>query len=267
MPDIGGSDDCLAARAQLHGLRGKNHVSVQRRIACRLAALFSSRCPEPRGLYHHLRCDRRVGKQPLQGIQPGKTSGLVGPQQLAPHFIVRNSGTTTRVPLNTRAASQSLHSSFSWELLGFVIIPSGPASRRTMHSRKELVAGGAIFIESLAQGLERGSLLGFVVPHPFLQQSDEGNRVVQPRCGWGIWNSRELESSLVGSGISLPRLYNAGVIDPTKVTRTALQNAASIASLMLTTGAILTHSRRLHGAPLRLTGVLAQIDNSFLRLV
>jgi chaperonin GroEL len=32
-------------------------------------------------------------------------------------------------------------------------------------------------------------------------------------------------------------LVNAGVIDPTKVTRTALQNAASIASLMLTTEA------------------------------
>jgi chaperonin GroEL len=32
-------------------------------------------------------------------------------------------------------------------------------------------------------------------------------------------------------------LVRAGVIDPTKVTRTALQNAASIASLMLTTGA------------------------------
>ena len=31
-------------------------------------------------------------------------------------------------------------------------------------------------------------------------------------------------------------LVKAGVIDPTKVTRTALQNAASIASLMLTTG-------------------------------
>jgi chaperonin GroEL len=30
----------------------------------------------------------------------------------------------------------------------------------------------------------------------------------------------------------------AGVIDPTKVTRTALQNAASIASLMLTTEAM-----------------------------
>jgi chaperonin GroEL len=33
-------------------------------------------------------------------------------------------------------------------------------------------------------------------------------------------------------------LIVAGVIDPTKVTRTALQNAASIASLMLTTEAM-----------------------------
>jgi len=34
-------------------------------------------------------------------------------------------------------------------------------------------------------------------------------------------------------------LVVAGVIDPTKVTRTALQNAASIASLMLTTEAMI----------------------------
>ena len=33
-------------------------------------------------------------------------------------------------------------------------------------------------------------------------------------------------------------LVKAGVIDPTKVTRTTLQNAASIASLMLTTEAM-----------------------------
>ena len=33
-------------------------------------------------------------------------------------------------------------------------------------------------------------------------------------------------------------LVKAGVIDPTKVTRTALQNAASIASLLLTTEAV-----------------------------
>jgi chaperonin GroEL len=35
-------------------------------------------------------------------------------------------------------------------------------------------------------------------------------------------------------------LVNAGVIDPAKVTRTALQNAASIAGLMLTTEALIT---------------------------
>ena len=33
-------------------------------------------------------------------------------------------------------------------------------------------------------------------------------------------------------------MVKAGVIDPTKVTRTALQNAASIAALMLTTEAL-----------------------------
>ena len=35
-------------------------------------------------------------------------------------------------------------------------------------------------------------------------------------------------------------LVEAGVIDPTKVVRTALQNAASIASLLLTTEALVT---------------------------
>ncbi len=35
-------------------------------------------------------------------------------------------------------------------------------------------------------------------------------------------------------------LVKAGVIDPTKVVRSALQNAASIASLLLTTEAVIT---------------------------
>ena len=35
-------------------------------------------------------------------------------------------------------------------------------------------------------------------------------------------------------------LVKAGVIDPTKVTRTALQNAASIAGLLLTTEALIS---------------------------
>src|SRR5207302_1241263 len=35
-------------------------------------------------------------------------------------------------------------------------------------------------------------------------------------------------------------MYKAGIVDPTKVTRSALQNAASIASLMLTTEVMVT---------------------------
>ena len=41
----------------------------------------------------------------------------------------------------------------------------------------------------------------------------------------------------------------AGVIDPTKVTRSALQNASSIASLMLTTEAMVCERREDQYAP------------------
>ena len=44
-------------------------------------------------------------------------------------------------------------------------------------------------------------------------------------------------------------LVQAGVIDPTKVTRTALQNAASIASLLLTTEAIIVEKKEKESHP------------------
>ena len=43
-------------------------------------------------------------------------------------------------------------------------------------------------------------------------------------------------------------LVQAGVIDPTKVTRTALQNAASIAGLLLTTEAVVTEKPEPKGS-------------------
>ena len=45
-------------------------------------------------------------------------------------------------------------------------------------------------------------------------------------------------------------LIVAGVIDPTKVTRTALENAASIASLMLTTEAMICEIPEKKQAPM-----------------
>jgi chaperonin GroEL len=44
-------------------------------------------------------------------------------------------------------------------------------------------------------------------------------------------------------------LYQAGVIDAAKVTRSALQNAASIAALFLTTEAIIADAPEKGGAP------------------
>ncbi|HEY7728501.1 MAG TPA: TCP-1/cpn60 chaperonin family protein, partial [Candidatus Eisenbacteria bacterium] len=44
-------------------------------------------------------------------------------------------------------------------------------------------------------------------------------------------------------------LVAAGIVDPTKVTRSALQNAASIASLLLTTEAIVTDIPEEKDAP------------------
>lgn len=43
-------------------------------------------------------------------------------------------------------------------------------------------------------------------------------------------------------------LVQAGVIDPTKVVRSAIQNAASIASLLLTTEAVITQTPETHGS-------------------
>ena len=46
-------------------------------------------------------------------------------------------------------------------------------------------------------------------------------------------------------------LVEAGVIDPTKVTRSALQNAASVAGLLLTTEALITEipEKKKSGSP------------------
>jgi chaperonin GroEL len=44
-------------------------------------------------------------------------------------------------------------------------------------------------------------------------------------------------------------MFKAGIIDPTKVTRLALQNAASIAALLLTTEAVVSEVPEEEKAP------------------
>ena len=56
-----------------------------------------------------------------------------------------------------------------------------------------------------------------------------GEKVSQPQPGHGL-------NAATGEYVDL---IEAGIIDPTKVTRSALQNAASIAALFLTTEAVI----------------------------
>jgi chaperonin GroEL len=49
-------------------------------------------------------------------------------------------------------------------------------------------------------------------------------------------------------------MLNAGIIDPAKVTRSALQNAASIAALFLTTEAVVADKPEKNAAPVGAPG-------------
>ncbi|MDD2491951.1 MAG: TCP-1/cpn60 chaperonin family protein, partial [Bacteroidales bacterium] len=50
-------------------------------------------------------------------------------------------------------------------------------------------------------------------------------------------------------------LYAAGVIDPTKVTRIALENAASVAGMFLTTECVLAEQKEENPAPMGAPGM------------
>jgi chaperonin GroEL len=64
---------------------------------------------------------------------------------------------------------------------------------------------------------------------------EEGSIIVEK-----IKNSEKLTFGFNALTNEFVDMYEAGIIDPTKVTRAALQNAASVASIMLTTESIVT---------------------------
>ncbi|MGE3062587.1 MAG: chaperonin GroEL [bacterium] len=63
-----------------------------------------------------------------------------------------------------------------------------------------------------------------------------------------VKNAKKTEGFNVISG-KIEDMYEAGVIDPTKVSRTALQNAASIASLLLTTECMIAEKKEEEKMP------------------
>ena len=68
-----------------------------------------------------------------------------------------------------------------------------------------------------------------------LNAGQEGSIVVEK-----VKAAKDAESGFNASTDTYENLVKAGVIDPVKVVRSALQNAASIASLLLTTEALVS---------------------------
>ena len=64
-----------------------------------------------------------------------------------------------------------------------------------------------------------------------------------------------LKREEVGTGFNAAtgewvNMFDAGIVDPTKVTRSALQNAASVAAMFLTTEAVVADKPQEGGAPM-----------------
>jgi chaperonin GroEL len=99
-------------------------------------------------------------------------------------------------------------------------------------------------VEKLHSELQGDEKLGSAI---ILRALEEPIRYIASNSGHeGAVIAEEVKSKSGAVGFDantgeLVDMYEAGIIDPTKVTRTALQNASSIAALMLTTEAMVTN--------------------------
>jgi chaperonin GroEL len=77
-----------------------------------------------------------------------------------------------------------------------------------------------------------------------------------------VKDSKELAFGFDAAEEVYTDMIKAGIIDPTKVVRSALQNAASVASLMLTTEALITEipEKKEHSAPMGAPGMGGGMD-------
>jgi len=148
---------------------------------------------------------------------------------------------------------------------GVAIIKVGAATETEMKEKKArvedalnatraaveegIVPGGGVALLRAAMALEHLTLPGdeqFGVAI-VRRACEEPVRQIVLNCGTEgavvaekIKNQKDPNFGFNASTEKYENLVEAGVIDPTKVTRTALQNAASIASLMLTTEAMIS---------------------------
>ncbi|MBI4616734.1 MAG: chaperonin GroEL [Planctomycetes bacterium] len=113
-----------------------------------------------------------------------------------------------------------------------------------------IVPGGGVALLRAKKALESLKLQGdegFGV-EVIRRSLDKPIRTIAELAGWdGAIVARKVEQGKDGFGFDADRLefcdlFQRGIVDPTKVTRSALQNAASVAALMLTTDCMIAEA-------------------------
>ena len=126
--------------------------------------------------------------------------------------------------------------------------PRNPYSATKAAAEEGIVPGGGVALLRCIPALEKLNFKGdFQVGVNLVKRAlEEPIRQIVNNAGWEgsvVVEKVKNEKTNVGFNAATEEyedLVKAGIIDPTKVTRYALQNAASIASLLLTTEAMVT---------------------------
>ena len=120
-----------------------------------------------------------------------------------------------------------------------------------------IVPGGGVTLLNIIPALEEMKLEGVeaIGVKIVLKALEEPARRIAANAGAeGSVVVQKIRSMKKGVGFNAVTgeyedMIKAGIVDPAKVTRTALENAASIASMILTTEAIVAEKPELHSAP------------------
>ncbi|MCD6288835.1 MAG: chaperonin GroEL, partial [Candidatus Hydrogenedentes bacterium] len=185
----------------------------------------------------------------------GKTSDIKGRMEQLRRQIVETTSDYDREKLEERLAKLAG---------GVAVINVGAATEIEMKEKKArvedalhatraaveegIVAGGGVALLRCANAVKKLNLDGdeAIGAQIVLRALEEPVRQLTDNAGeeGSVVVSRlKTEKGSMGYNVATGKyedMFKAGVIDPTKVTRTAIQNAASVAALMLTTEALIT---------------------------
>ncbi len=125
---------------------------------------------------------------------------------------------------------------------GVAVINVGAATETAMKEKKARVEDA---LHATRAAVEEGIVPGGGVALLYCQNAGAEASIVVGK----VKESKEKNFGYNAQTDAFEDLVAAGVIDPTKVTRTALQNAASIAALLLTTECVVVEKKEKEKAP------------------